>query len=156
MEKIPSADLRRESRRVALVAAWQIYNRQKWVWDRQEGQTYVVNPGDLQYEAKNYLGYPIASRYAAIPYERWRADRIVDELTFLLLRDLEGQPVALEGNSAKKSLRLWRELIAPVDYPVSQLPTRPYWTRANDERLEQLKTKVAKLVLSDEENLSED
>ena len=115
-----------------------------------------MNPGDLQYEAKNYLGYPIASRYAAIPYERWRADRIVDELTFLLLRDLEGQPVALEGNSAKKSLRLWRELIAPVDYPVSQLPTRPYWTRANDERLEQLKSKVAKLVLSDEDNLSED
>lgn len=145
-EKIPSADLRSESRRVALLADWQIYNRQKWVWDNGDG---------LQYEAKNFMGYPIASRYTAIPYERLRADRIVDELTFSLLRDLEGESVALEGDSAKHSLRLWRELISPVNFPTYHLPTWPYWTQATDEKLERLRSKVANLVSSDEDNLSE-
>ena len=99
----------------------------------------------------------MASLYSAIPFERWRADRNVDELTYVLLSRLEGQPVELDENgSPEHGLSLWRELIAPVDYRVYQLPTRPYWTRANDERLEQLKSKVAKLVLSDENNLSED
>lgn len=146
LEKIPSADLRRESRRVALLADWQVYNRQKWVWDRGDG---------LQYEAKNFMGYPIASRYTAIPYERLRADRIVDELTFSLLRNLEDQAVALEKDLAKQSLRLWRELISPVDYPIDHLPTGPYWTRATDARLEQLRLSAANVLASEGNNASE-
>ena len=146
--QIPNSDLRRESRRIALLANWQIYNRQKWVVETGSGS---------QLQAKTFLGYAMASLYSAIPFERWRADRNVDELTYVLLSRLEGQPVELDENgSPEHGLSLWRELIAPVDYRVYQLPTTPYWTRANDERLEQLKSKVAKLVLSDENNLSED
>jgi len=46
--------------------------------------------------------------------------------------------------------------MAQSEYQHEQLPTRPYWTQATDETVEQLKSKVAELVLSDEDNLSED
>jgi hypothetical protein len=35
--QIPNSDLRRESRRIALLADWQIYNRQKWVVETGSG-----------------------------------------------------------------------------------------------------------------------
>ena len=64
----------------------------------------------------------MASLYSAIPFERYRADRNVDELTYVLLSRLEGQPVELDENgSPEQGLSLWRELIVPRNYPIHWL-----------------------------------
>ena len=59
----------------------------------------------------------MASLYSAIPFERYRADRNVDELDYGLLSRLEGQPVELDENgSPEQGLSVWRELIVPRNY----------------------------------------
>ena len=148
ISQIPSAELRQESRRIALQGEWQVYNRQSW-WVG-EGKSKQAAP-------KNFLGFPVALMRSAIPYERQRADRNVDEITYLLLKLCEQPSDADHLQFQEQALVVWRDLLGPR-HKVDSLPLSPYWisTQAHAERIDRLRVAAQKLMKSSEVKENED
>ena len=148
LSQIPSAELRQESRRIALLGEWQVYNRQSW-WVG-EGKSKQAAP-------KNFLGFPVALMRSAIPYERRRADRNVDEITYLLLKLCEQPSDADHLQFQEQALVVWRDLLGPR-HKVYSLPLSPYWisTQTHAERIDRLRVAAQKLMKSSEVKANED
>ena len=148
ISQIPSAELRQESRRIALQGEWQVYNRQSW---------WVGEGKSMQAAPKNFLGFPVALMRSAIPYERQRADRNVDEITYLLLKLCEQPSDADHLQFQEQALVVWRDLLGPR-HKVYSLPLSPYWisTQAHAERIDRLRVAAQKLMKSSEVKANED
>ena len=148
LSQIPSAELRQESRRIALLGEWQVYNRQSW---------WVGEGKSMQSAPKNFLGFPVALMRSAIPYERQRADRNVDEITYLLLKLCEQPSDADNLRFQEQALVVWRDLLGPR-HKVYSLPLSPYWisTQAHAERIDRLRVAAQKLMKSSEVKANED
>ena len=148
LSQIPSAELRQESRRVALLGEWQVYNRQSW---------WVGEGKSMQAAPKNFLGFPVALMRSAIPYERQRADRNVDEITYLLLKLCEQPSDADHLQFQEQALVVWRDLLGPR-HKVYSLPLSPYWisTQTHAERIDRLRVAAQKLMKSSEVKANED
>ena len=148
LSQIPSAELRQESRRIALLGEWQVYNRQSW---------WVGEGKSMQAAPKNFLGFPVALMRSAIPYERQRADRNVDEITYLLLKLCEQPSDADHLQFQEQALVVWRDLLGPR-HKVYSLPLSPYWisTQTHAERIDRLRVAAQKLMKSSEVKANED
>ena len=148
LSQIPSAELRQESRRIALLGEWQVYNRQSW---------WVGEGKSMQSAPKNFLGFPVALMRSAIPYERQRADRNVDEITYLLLKLCEQPSDADNLRFQEQALVVWRDLLGPR-HKVYSLPLSPYWisTQTHAERIDRLRVAAQKLMKSSEVKANED
>ena len=148
LSQIPSAELRQESRRIALLGEWQVYNRQSW---------WVGEGKSMQAAPKNFLGFPVALMRCAIPYERQRADRNVDEITYLLLKLCEQPSDADHLQFQEQALVVWRDLLGPR-HKVYSLPLSPYWisTQTHAERIDRLRVAAQKLMKSSEVKANED
>ena len=148
LSQIPSAELRQESRRIALLGEWQVYNRQSW---------WVGEGKSMQSAPKNFLGFPVALMRSAIPYERQRADRNVDEITYLLLKLCEQPSDADHLQFQEQALVVWRDLLGPR-HKVYSLPLSPYWisTQAHAERIDRLRVAAQKLMKASEVKANED
>ncbi|MCH1439624.1 MAG: hypothetical protein L7W43_08205, partial [Rubripirellula sp.] len=148
LSQIPSAELRQESRRIALLGEWQVYNRQSW---------WVGDGKSMQSAPKNFLGFPVALMRSAIPYERRRADRNVDEITYLLLKLCEQPSDADNLQLQEQALVVWGDLLGPR-HKVYSLPLSPYWisTQAHAERIDRLRVAAQKLMKSSEVKANED
>ena len=148
LSQIPSAELRQESRRIALLGEWQVYNRQSW---------WLGDGKSMQSAPKNFLGFPVALMRSAIPYERQRADRNVDEITYLLLKLCEQPSDADHLQFQEQALVVWRDLLGPR-HKVYSLPLSPYWisTQTHAERIDRLRVAAQKLMKSSEVKANED
>ena len=148
LSQIPSAELRQESRRIALLGEWQVYNRQSW---------WLGDGKSMQSAPKNFLGFPVALMRSAIPYERQRADRNVDEITYLLLKLCEQPSDADNLRFQEQALVVWRDLLGPR-HKVYSLPLSPYWisTQTHAERIDRLRVAAQKLMKSSEVKANED
>ncbi len=130
---IPDRELRERSRRIGLVNEWKTYQSMSW----------RIDYGDHVVYQKNFLRYPVAHRVAKIPLERTRADRYVDELTRLLLDQLNnGLPETVTSPGFVERDRLWNEAIGPpVPGREQTLHITQYWTKFDDDRIEVLKSR---------------
>lgn len=148
VSQIPSAELRKESRRIALLGEWQVYNRQSW---------WVGEGKSMQSAPKNFLGFPVALTRSAIPYERRRADRNVDEITYLLLKLCEQPSDADNLQFQEQALVIWGDLLGPR-HKVDSLPLSQYWTssQTHAERINQLRVAAQKLMKSREVKANKD
>lgn len=132
VDSIPDADLRLRSRRMALIGEWKAYNRTQWV--RQ-------SPGFVNY-GKVFAYRPIAHRIARLPFERTRADRFIDQLTQLLLSQLDnGLPDSSYSPGMLKRDELWQQATGPVGRGGGAMPFARTWTKDYERAIESLEKK---------------
>ncbi len=101
VEQIPSGQIRRESRRLALLAAWQSYQTQSW----------DVEGGDQRmYRPKTFAGLSVCPWRYKLTFEQTRADRTVDLATQATLEYVEHGNV--HSDTSELTL-LWQEALGP-------------------------------------------
>ncbi|MGI9475017.1 MAG: hypothetical protein ACR2NZ_26025, partial [Rubripirellula sp.] len=135
VDQIPSRELRSESRKRGLLADWKEYVTTPW---RQE------RGGDVYY-SKFFLFQPVAYTVSELPFERTRADRYIDELTQLLLDQLErGLPANAASPGYAKRESLWDQAMVPPDYRFDQsMPVCQNWTEDYETRIRKLRKAVS-------------
>lgn len=119
---IPDSEMRRQSRRSALIHEWNQYHNTPWI--REDGEL----------NAKSYLDSLVAYSVRFLGFERTRADRYVDELTKLLLQQLDTGLPEYDSDGMRERDRLCAEIIGPRSpgyYPY--LPMCRNWTAENEK-----------------------
>ncbi|WP_040770158.1 ABC transporter permease [Novipirellula maiorica] len=106
VSRIPDRDLRRRSREVALVQAWNDYQRRQWK---------RVSPDAWRYE-RRFANEVFNSPRTAMSFERERHDRFVDEAVKLTLeQSVHGWPVAGSPEFDRRT-EYWNQLTGPRSF----------------------------------------
>ena len=99
---IPSAELRQESRKIALLKEWRRFQSSDWK-QRFEG---IAEP-------RTFMGHQIFMPRQWIGIERRRSDRFVDSTIALLWNQLEGKLPAADSDATQRRTVLWHNSISP-------------------------------------------
>ncbi|MEM8670249.1 MAG: hypothetical protein AAGG48_22175 [Planctomycetota bacterium] len=133
IDMIPDADLRRDSRRAAMLKEWDRYQKASW----------IDSEGNLAH--KTFMNGFVAYNVRQFGYERSRADRMVDEMTKLMLRQIDSLPMA-SGPEYSTRNGLFNGVVGPqYGYRYArQMGTCINWTRDYELLIDQLKSRLPK------------
>ncbi len=101
VEQIPTDQVRRESRRLALLTAWHHYQTQSWDVELENQRTYGP---------KTFAGLAVCPWRYKLTFEQARADRAVDLATQATLEYVERGNVHSDTNEMTS---LWQEALGP-------------------------------------------
>lgn len=133
IEQIPDAELRKKSRRMAIIQEWNRYRSVSW-----KGATGIVEP-------KTFMNALVAYSVKQIPFERKRADRYVDEMTKLMIGQLDkGLPRQGSIQFFQRS-GMFYEFMGPEATRYRQYwpPACTNWTQDYEESIQALRSKSA-------------
>jgi hypothetical protein len=141
IDSIPDSELRKQSRRDGLIAAWQAYEHEPWRKDYVGGTTY----------GKVFARHSVGDSVSRLRFEQNRSDRFIDQLTRLVLEQLgEGLPLAESSPQFIARHRLWTEASGPRQYPDQKfsIPFGKHWTSTHETRIDRLRARSAAMQVS--------
>ena len=131
---IPSRELRKESRKNGLLTDWRQYTSSPWIKENQAGE----------YFSKYFLMQPVAYTLSDIPFERRRADRYVDDLTRLLLEQLDqGLPQDEQATGYRERQTLWIQLMPPHYRATHVMAMTRTWLASYEDKIRRLRSAVS-------------
>jgi len=138
VDSIPDRDLRKESRRVSLVAAWRAHESTSWL--KRTGDTTVVRSRTFPYQ-----GPLVAHQVSWLSLERTRADRFIDKMVELVLDQLKhGLPATSSSAGFVERGKLRFETMAPNE-EVGNVGFGQHWTEDYERQIERLRKSYASI-----------
>jgi hypothetical protein len=139
IDAIPDHELRRQSRRAALISAWRDYDARPFT--RQTPQGVIV-----YHKSFGPLGAIPSPQIAWFPFEQLRSDRYVDRLVRVLLEQLEhGLPANEQAADFRRRGALYAEALGPNSAGLElELNFGQNWTAEYEQRIDQLRERIAK------------
>ena len=141
VDMIPDRELRRQSRRAALIKAWQDYQAGSWIEE-------TLGVKHLQ-TSRMFGGSSSVTNHASwLPFERNRTDRYMDKLVRLVLDQLDhGLPENTESPQFQQGIELWEDAMLHNvrfdDTASFRFAFTQSWTEDNEQRIEDLLAKYA-------------
>lgn len=129
---LPDAEMRKQSRRNALITAWRSYRSTRWRRDFA-GHTYW---------GKSFAQYNVCNGLSRVSFERTRCDRYVDRLTRLMLDQIDnGLPVSTADSGYQRRNEIWTEISGVRHHHLQTVscPIGTHWTAGRDEWTDRLK-----------------